>query len=313
MVENKKVDPSKTEATTAQPAAKSTTAAATETSPTPRVAADIPGDKITTPSVGEVKKGSEIRPEVVVNKDANKPTPDKIIEDTVARTAESVKNYNESAPLAASPEIPEPKKKDTVPAPTKEEAIKTTVERTAESVDNFNKSAETEKKVEARRGTDAERDLKPDVKRVAPLTGELREDQEDDSYVTPGRVLTPPAPRAEEPPLEVEEQPMVIAPITGEVRPADEVSYPTPGRIVDEKGLAKSVEVKDIHRFGKKNSVFNVPVGRQVPLFEANKEMIRNKRANSEDYKLLAQAMAEAAMAGLDGLRRTRRTQKNLR
>jgi hypothetical protein len=322
MVENKKVDTPKTGTTTAQPApgnpipeakdrANELTGAKSEPAVTPRVPESSPGDKVNPPTAGEVKKGFEVQPDMVVNKDPNKPSPDKIIEDTVKRTADSVKEYNKSAEIEKKVEPPAAKRPEDFPkAPTREESIEQTVKRTTESVEMFNKSAEVEKN--APLTAEVGEDLRPDVKRVAPLTGELRSDQEDDSYVTPGKTPAPPGPVVPQPAPELAPQPLVIAPITGEVKPADETSYPTPGKIADPDRLEKAVEIKPMHQFGKRGQ-FNVPEGHQVPLFEANKEMIRNKRANAEDNQQLAKALSEAAMTGLDGLRRTRRVQKNLR
>lgn len=309
--DNKKVEPPKSGASAAKA---DTTKPATTPTPTPpkdetpktttppvaRTPVDQPAETVKTPSPDDVKIGSR----------STLPD-DKFVDEHVKKTVDSVEAYNESVKkVEAAKPFQKPEVK-TVRAPTADERLQETVERTAESVDAYNKSSKATMNLKT---SNEEVSKKPEQSRVAPLTGELREDPEDDSYVTPGKVLKAPDPKPGEPAPEVERVPLVISPLTGEIKPADEISYPTPGHTRGREGVADVMD-RHGHKFeleGSKLTKFGVPPGHQVPLLQANEHMWENDDAIREDRAERAKVLAEA-MLGTDGLRRTRRVQKNLR
>lgn len=270
-----------------------------DTPKTTRVPADQAAEKVAVPTVAEVKSSNN-----TVGTKAGEEA-DKNIAAKVEATAGSVKAANEAnEKVAAAVPFVKPVV-ETVKAKTPDEVIAERVAATAESVEAFNASAEIQNKTSAEIAAGAK--PKPEVSRVAPLTGELRADDGDDSYVTPGKVPQPPDPKPGEPPLEVEEAPLVIAPLTGEVKRADEMSYPTPGH-----GRDTSLAQRALEKHGKtfeldsKKTKFGVAPGHQASLLSANEEAWNNDAAAREDDISMGTAIA-------DSLRRNKRYQKNLR
>lgn len=301
-------DTKKTEEPVVKTVATPTVAPATPPDDTPkttRVPADQPAEKVATPTVAEVKSSNN-----TVGTKAGAEA-DKNIAAKVEATADSVKAANESHEAVAKAEPFVKPEVKTVPAPTPDQAIAEKVEATAKSVAAFNKSAQEEKKSTAEI-TD-ETKIKPEVSRVAPLTGELRPDPADDSFVTPGRVPLPPDPKPGEPPVEVEKPPLVISPLTGEIKPADEISFPTPGHGRD-TGAAHDALDKHGKTFviDTDKTKFGVPEGHQVSLLASNEEAWKNDAAAREDQSTRAAMLAEMFVS-TDNLRRQKRYQKNLR
>lgn len=266
---------------------------------TARVPVDQAAEKVAAPTVAEVKSSNNTVG-TKAGEEANKNIALK-----VEATADSVKKANESAAKvdAAVPFVKPVV--ETVKAKTPDQVIAESVEATAKSVAAFNASAEGEKRTTSEITADTK--IKPEVSRVAPLTGELRPDSEEDSYVTPGKVPQPPDPKPGEPALEVEEAPLVIAPLTGEVKRADEMSYPTPGM-----GRDTSLAQRALEKHGKtfeldsKKTKFGVAPGQQASLLSANEEAWNNDAAAREDDIAVGTMLA-------DSLRRNKRFQKNLR
>lgn len=270
-----------------------------DTPKSPRVPADQPAETVAVPKASEVKSsnntvGTKANEELVKN-----------VEARVEATAASVealnasnKAVNEAQPFV-KPTV------ETVKPKTPDQAIAERVEATAASVAAFNASVEAEKKSTSEIAEG--RKIEPEVSRVAPLTGELRADSENDSYVTPGKVLQPPEPKPGQPAPEIETAPLVISPLTGEVKSADEISYPTPGM-----GRDTSLSHKALEAHGKtfelesNKTKFGVAPGQQVSLLSANEEMWKNDDAARNDDVQLGAMLA-------DNLRRNKRFQKNLR
>lgn len=276
---------------------------------------DQPAERVATPTVAEVKAGAEIKPI------AGESRGDETMKQHVDAVSKSVDSYNEStkAVEAAKPFVkPESEKKGF--APTAEERLAQNVDAVAKSAEAYNESVNAEAKStseNSRPGDTADKasmSKKAEVSRVAPLTGELRPDPENDSYVTPGKTLAPKSTSPNEPAPEYDPAPKVIAPLTGEVKPADETSYPTPGHVRDPSIIAKALsgKAKTFQIEGEGKGKFGVAPGQQVPLLHANEELWAGDEARLNDQKTRAKDIAEA-LASSDGLRRTRRAQKNLR
>lgn len=294
MPDNKKIDEAPKAGASAAPEPK-------------RNALDHPADKVKVPTVSEVKTAAA--------PSASKENIDSHVE-AVAKSVEAANKSNVAVGKAEAGIKPETEKAP--PAPTADERLNKQVGAVAKSVEDYNKSVELEKKSTPETSDTTSlgnKTLKPEVSRVAPLTGELRHDPEDDSYVTPGKVVAARTPLDDgtAPPAgpEPAPAPKVIAPLTGEVKPADEVSYPTPGHVKDPDAVVKAVDTKKF-ALDSKNTKFGVAEGQQVSLLHANHEAWDNEAAQREDTKAMAEALAQS-MTSADGLRRTRRVQKNLR
>jgi hypothetical protein len=272
-----------------------------------RTSADQPSEMVATPNVSEVKSSNNTigtKENVELKKN---------IAAKVEATAVSVAALNETNKAVAEAKPFVKPVVETIPPKTPDEAIAELVNATAESVAAFNKSVEGEKKSTSESGIENTTKPKPEVSRVAPLTGELRPDSENDSYVTPGKVPQPPDPKPGQPVLEVELAPMVISPLTGEVKRADEISFPTPGHGRDTSLSSKALsENSKIFEIDSEKTKFGVPMGHQASLLSANEEAWNNDAAAREDQTARAAMVAEMFVS-TDNLRRSKRYQKNLR
>lgn len=334
MADNKKVESSKAEAKSDEKTPEKTTSKApdkasttkdpdsTETPPqaapagASRTPVDQPSESVKPPTVDEVKMGAEIKSVAGTAKPSD-PDPKDTLADHVDRVAKSAEALNASNKAVAEAEPFKKPEVKTVRAPTAEERLAQNVEAVAKSAEAYNESVAGEAAStpeDIRKRETAAISASKEQSRLAPLTGELRPDPEDDSYVTPGKVLAPKDPTSGDVAPEIERAPLVIAPLTGEVKPADEMSYPTPGHTRD-PSMAMAVLDKHRDKFmleGSEKTPFGVAPGQQASLLAANEEAWRNDAARLEDQKTRALDIAQAITAG-DGLRRTRRAQKNLR
>lgn len=279
MVDNKKIAET----------AKADPGTATRTSPA------SPAETVIVPTVSDVKN-----PATSAAKTDN-------IAEHVEATKKSVEAANASAEAVAKAQPFVKADEKLAKAPTADERLREQINRVHESAVKYNESVVGEKKASHETGVNT----KPEVSRVAPLTGELRADPEDDSYITPGKTLAPLTPKPGEAPIEYELSPLVIAPLTGEIKRMDEVSYPTPGHVKNPDSLMSGADMK-ILTLDSKKTPFGVPEGHQTSLLRANEEMWKNDEAARHDQKARAAEIADALVSS-DGLRRTRRAQKNLR
>lgn len=304
MVDNKKVAKTAEESAAADAKARSDveTNKATATQPNAdkgtvvRTPQSSPAETVLAPTVAEVKNPS-LPTKAQDNIDAH-----------VEATRKSVDAANKANEVVASAKPFEKSEEKYAKAPTPDERLKDSIERVGRSVQEYNKSAaEVEKAANSGSGVNTKRE----ESRVAPLSGELRVDPEDDSYITPGKILAPVDPKPGEAPLPEPPLVIVIAPLTGEIKPMDETSYPTPGHVRNSDALVSDSVLKKF-ALDNKSSDFGTPMGHQVSLLRANEEMWKNDQAAVEDSKARAAMIAEALVSS-DGLRRTRRAQKNLR
>jgi hypothetical protein len=277
---------------------------------------DQPSESVRVPTVDEVKVGAEVK-SAAGTSNPNSPSPQDMLKKHVQDTAASVAAFNESNRRVAEAEPFVKPSGKTVSAPTAAERLAQNVEAVAKSAKAYNESVEGEKLSTPDQIAEREQaaiSAQKEASRVSPLTGELRPDPENDSYVTPGKALAPKEPTRADLAPEIEKAPLVISPLTGEVKPADEISYPTPGH-VNNPSIAHEALDRNREHFmleGSGKTPFGVAPGQQVSLLAANEHAWKNDAAVRDDQKQQAEKIA-AALVTSDGLRRTRRAQKNLR